>query len=136
MVSTKPKLRERSWRHAWPQREDDEREEVAHGHRAAACLVDERVRRAECHPIDMLLGLVGDAVTGDAEPVQVHEEEDRSGDVEEPVEPVDVLDERRVAEEEGLDCGLEEDAKTLLDGDELQGMLMCLQCDPGDCAAE
>jgi len=66
----------------------------------------------------MLLGLVGDAVVGDAEPVEVHQEEYRSGDVNEDVEPVDVLHEGWVVEEEGLDLGLEEDVQTVLDGDE------------------
>ena len=136
------RVTEQTRRHARPQREDDEREEVAHGHRAAASLVDEWARRARCNLTNVLLGLVGDAVAGDAEPVQVHEEEDRSGDMDEAVEPVDVLHEGRVAEEEGLDLGLPEDVKTLLDGDELQGMLTCdvdgvlLQCDRGDRAAE
>jgi len=129
-------------RHARPQREEDEREEVAHGHRAAACLVDERARSARCNLTDTLLGLVGDAVTGDAETVDVYQEEDRSGDVDEAVEPVDVFHEGAVAEEEGLDLGLEEDAQTLLDSDEVQGMLtgdvdgVLLQCDRGDRAAK
>ena len=91
---------------------------------------------------DVLLGLVGDAVAGDAEPAQAHQEEDRSRDVDEAVEPVDVLHEGRVAEEQGMGFGLEEDVQTLLDGDELQGMLACdadgvlLKCDRGDRAAE
>jgi len=81
----------------------------------------------------MLPWLVSDVVTGYAERVQVHEEEDRSGD--EAVEPVDVLHEGRIVEEGGLDLGVEEDVQTLFDGDELQGMLtgnvdgVLLECD-------
>lgn len=110
-------------RHARPQREDDEGEQVAQRHGPPARLVQPGARVAE----EARVGAVGAderaPLARGGEVVQDHEEEDGAGDVDERVDAVGPLHQRRVLEEPLLDGDLEEEPEGLLEVDDLQRVL-------------
>lgn len=97
---------EESWRHAWPQSENDKGNEVAHRHRASTRLI--KGRTSAIVVVDDSAGH-GMALAGCREVVEHDEEEDSSGDMDEGIDPVDPMEQSRMLEEPVLDGKFPED---------------------------
>lgn len=106
--------------HARPESEDNEGEQVAHGHGAAAGLVQ---GGAGSDVVGVDAAGHGTALAGGGEVVQGDEEEDGAGNVDEGVDAVDPAEHGGTLEEPLLEGQLPEDAEALLEVDDLEGML-------------
>jgi hypothetical protein len=111
-------------RHARPEREDDEGEKVADGHCTATGGVELGSGRGA---ISFAYGFVGEgevkAVACRGVVEEEYEEEYRSGYVDERVDAVGPIHEEGMLEEPVLYGKLPEDVETLLEVDDLEGML-------------
>lgn len=118
------RVAQQSRRHARPTREDDEGEEVAHGHRASSLLIQGRVERGpavRCR-LARQCALCVTPRPCRREVVEDDEEENTPWNVDERVRPVGPVHQRCVLQEPLLDGSLDEDVQPLFQVDELQGV--------------
>lgn len=121
-------IAQQAGRHARPGCENDEGEQVAHGHRSPPPLVHVRVQptdssmqsRGRCALCRGLLEVLPGASRGDI--VHDDQEEDRAGDVDERVGSVGPVHEVWSLEEPSLNRKLDKEMKALLEVDQLQGV--------------
>lgn len=118
------RVAQQSWRHARPTREDDEGEEVAHGHRASSLFIQGRVERrpaVRCR-LARQRALCVTPRPCRREVVEDDEEENTSWNVDERVRTVGPVHQRCVLQEPLLDGSLDEDVQPLFQVDELKGV--------------
>lgn len=110
--------------HAGPEGEDDEGEEVADGHGAAAGGIQTGSGgRARGFAKGLGVQREVEVVAGGGVEEEPDEEEDGAGDVDEGVDAVGPVEEEGVLEEPVLDVEFVEEVEALLEVDDLEGML-------------
>ena len=108
--------------HARPQRENDERDEVAHGHGPTTSFVQRRPRDGI---VDAKPSVRYASLTSGRQVEQDYEEANGAGDVYERVHPVDPVEQSWTCKEPFLERELPKDAEALLPADDLKGMFAC-----------
>lgn len=123
------RVAEQSWRHARPECEDDEGQEVAHGHRPPPLLVDVGSEDRRHGPPVAAQGLAAlfilELVSGAGGRHVVEDDQIENGarNVDERVGLVGPSQKLGALEEPALEGWLNEDAQTLLQVDNLEGVL-------------
>ena len=110
------RIAQQSRRHARPESKDYEGDQVADGHSSSSGFIQSRT---SADVVSANTAGQDTALAGSGDIVEHYQEEDSSGDMNEGVETVDPVQDRRMREEPFLDGQLPEDMKAFLEVDEV-----------------
>jgi hypothetical protein len=114
-----PWVAQQPWRHAWPQREDDKRQQVAHSHCSSSSLVQGRSRS---HLVRLNSSGHHATLSSRRQVVEGNKEEDGARDVDKGIHSVDPVHQRWLLKEPLLNGNLPKYIQSLLEMNDLKGM--------------